>query len=113
MSHPRGRAYHARSGIARLREIEKRLTNTSQHVPPSALMGKAVEYALSQWEKPLMYIDKAFLTPDANLIETATTNGLEPYRYLRCIFEKYPHVSTGDRFQDLPSQNTPENRRPS
>ena len=162
-----GSAEEALSRIAKLYEIEKRLralglaeeqfvarrrseaepilegfhswlSNKSQHVPPSTLIGKAVGYALSQWKKLLRYLDKAFLTPDTNLIEntirpfvlgrknwlfsgnpqgvyasaalyslieTAKANGLEPYRYLRSIFEKLPHASTEDAFRDLLPQN--------
>ena len=40
-------------------------------VPPSTLLGKAVGYALSQWEKLKRYLDEAFLTPDTNLVENA------------------------------------------
>ncbi len=92
-------------------------------VPPKSLLGKAIQYALNQWERLIVYIDAGFLKPDNNvaenairpfvlgrknwlfagapkgadasatffsLIETAKTNGLEPYAYLRYLFEKLP-----------------------
>jgi transposase len=39
------------------------------------------------------------------LIETAKANGLEPYAYLRYIFEKLPLVQTEQDFKDLLPQN--------
>jgi transposase len=47
------------------------LTEKSLQVPPSTLIGKAVGYALSQWEKLVRYLDEPFLTPDTNLVENA------------------------------------------
>jgi len=35
------------------------------------------------------------------LIENAKANGLEPYRYLRYLFEKLPHAETEDEFKTL------------
>ena len=40
-------------------------------IPPSALLGKAVNYTLKEWEKLLHYLDSPHLTPDTNLIENA------------------------------------------
>ncbi len=110
------------------------LEKKSLQVPPSTLLGKAVSYALSQWEKLKRYLDEAFLTPDTNLvenairpfvlgrknwlfsgspqgafasaalyglIETAKANGLEPYWYLRHIFERLPYASTKKDFRKL------------
>jgi hypothetical protein len=39
-----------------------------------------------------------------SLIETAKTNGLEPYSYLRHIFEKLPLAQTEQDLKDLPPQ---------
>jgi transposase len=36
-----------------------------------------------------------------SLIETAKANGLEPYRYLRFIFEKLPLAKTQDDYKAL------------
>jgi len=44
-----------------------------------------------------------------SLIETAKANGVEPYRYLRHIFERLPNVSAEDEFDDLLPQNMPKN----
>jgi hypothetical protein len=40
-----------------------------------------------------------------SLIETAKANGLEPYAYLRHIFEKLPVVQTDQDLKDLLPQN--------
>lgn len=39
--------------------------------PPTLAFGKAVNYALSQWEKIAHYLDHELLTPDTNTIENA------------------------------------------
>jgi transposase len=36
-----------------------------------------------------------------SLIETAKANGLEPYRYLRCLLERLPYAQTADDFKAL------------
>ena len=40
-----------------------------------------------------------------SLIETAKANGLEPYRYLRFLFEKLPYAKTEDDYRALLPQN--------
>jgi len=40
-----------------------------------------------------------------SLIETAKANGIEPYRYLRHIFEKLPFAKSRDDFMRLAPQN--------
>jgi hypothetical protein len=40
-----------------------------------------------------------------SLIETAKANGLEPYAYLRHIFEKLPLVKSDQDLQDLLPQH--------
>ena len=121
-----------------LEDLHSWLEKKSLQVPPSTLLGKAVGYNLSQWEKLEKYLDKAFLTPDTNrvenairpfvlgrknwlfsgspqgafasatlygLIETAKANKLEPYWYLRHIFERLPHAVTEDDYRKLLPQN--------
>jgi transposase len=103
-------------------------------VPPKSLLGKAIQYALNQWERLVVYIEAGFLKPDNNvaenairpfvlgrknwlfaggpngaeasatffsLIETAKANGLEPYAYLRYLFEKIPSARTEADYLDL------------
>jgi hypothetical protein len=41
-----------------------------------------------------------------SLIETAKANGLDPYAYLRHIFEKLPLVKSEQDLQDLLPQHT-------
>jgi transposase len=36
-----------------------------------------------------------------SLIETAKANGLEPYSYLRCLFEQLPLVKNQDGYRGL------------
>jgi len=54
-----------------LEDFHPWLEKKSLQVPPSTLMGKAVGYALSQWEKLQKYLEKAFMSPDTNLVENA------------------------------------------
>ena len=44
-------------------------------VPPSTLLGKAVAYALNEWEKLLRYLDSPYLSPDTNSVE----NSIRPF----------------------------------
>ena len=47
--------------------LEKR----SQQVPPSLLLGKAIQYSLNEWDKLVRYLDSPYLTPDNNSAEQA------------------------------------------
>jgi len=40
-------------------------------VPPKSLLGKAIQYALNQWDKLIVYIEDGFLKPDNNVAENA------------------------------------------
>lgn len=114
------------------------LRKKATQIVPKSLLGVAVNYALAQWERLVVYLDYAEMTPDNNraenairpfvvgrknwlfagtpkgarasadlysLIETAKANGLEPYRYLRYLFEKLPFAqSMEDYHAILPMQ---------
>ena len=54
-----------------LRDFKEWLEVKTLQVPPSALLGKAVNYALKEWEKLQRYLDSPYLTPDTNMIENA------------------------------------------
>ena len=107
-------------------------------VPPKSLLGKAIQYALNQWDRLIVYVNEGFLKPDNNaaenairpfvlgrknwmfsgapkgaeasatfftLIETAKANGLEPYAYLRYLFENLPLAQTeSDYLKLLPNR---------
>ena len=54
-----------------LQEFKQWLDSRVGQVPPSLLLGKAMQYTLSEWPKLLRYLDSPYLTPDTNLIENA------------------------------------------
>jgi transposase len=54
-----------------LEDFKSWLNKKALQVPPSTLLGKAVNYALKEWEKLLRYLDSPYLTPDTNLVENA------------------------------------------
>ena len=54
-----------------LQDLRHWLETKYLQVPPSALLGKAVNYALKEWEKLQHYLDSPYLTPDTNMIENA------------------------------------------
>jgi transposase len=54
-----------------LQDFKQWLETKALQVPPSVLLGKAVNYALKEWEKLLHYLDSPYLTPDTNMIENA------------------------------------------
>jgi transposase len=47
------------------------LLKRSVQTPPKGLLGKAINYALAQWDRLLVYLDEPMLTPDNNLAENA------------------------------------------
>jgi transposase len=102
--------------------------------PPKGLLGQAISYTLTNWQKLVIYLEDGRLRPDNNLvenairpfvvgrknwlfagspdgakasatfftlIETAKANGLEPYAYLRHVFEKLPLAQTKQDLEDL------------
>jgi transposase len=125
-----------------LDDMHRWLTRKSVQTPPKGLLGKAVSYALKQWDRLVGYLEDGRLAPDNNsaenairpfvvgrknwlfsgtpegaeasallysLIETAKANRLEPYAYLRHIFEKLPAASSLKDFEALlPWNMTPE-----
>jgi transposase len=121
-----------------LDEFKKWLVSLSPMTPPKGLLGKAVSYTLSQWDRLERYIEDGRLRMDNNLvenairpfvvgrknwlfsghpnganasaalyslIETAKANGLEPYAYLRYVFEKLPLADKKDAYRKLLPQN--------
>jgi len=54
-----------------LTEFKDWLTQTSLITPPKGLLGKAVNYALRNWDRLVRYIDDGRLRPDNNLAENA------------------------------------------
>jgi transposase len=47
------------------------LVKRKYEVPPSTLLGKAINYSLSQWDKMIVYLESPYLTPDNNACENA------------------------------------------
>jgi transposase len=121
-----------------LKEFEKWLDKTQPLTPPKGLLGIAINYALRNWNKLMVYIEDGRLKPDNNtaenairpfvlgrknwlfagapsgadasatffsLLETAKANGLEPYSYLRCLFEQLPLVKDQTGYRDLLPQH--------
>lgn len=104
-------------------QFQKWLDNKILIVRPESDFGKAIRYALGEWERVSNYIKSPYLTPDNNaaersikpfvigrknwlfsgsprgaeassffysMIETAKVNALNPYGYLKWVFETAP-----------------------
>lgn len=117
-----------------LEKMHAWLVKKSINLAPKSLLGKAVKYALKQWDRLSGYVDFAFATPDNNLaenairpfcvgrknwlfagtpagaaasatiyslIESAKANKLEPYGYLRYLFENLPFAESKEDYQKL------------
>ena len=54
-----------------LEKFKSWLLKKADEVPPSRLLGKAVHYSLSQWDKMTAYLESPYLTPDNNICENA------------------------------------------
>lgn len=121
------RALRQREAVPILEEFKGWLDRRVEQVPPQSLLGKAMNYALGQWDRLVRYVENGILTPDNNrvenairpfvtgrknwlfsdtprgahasaalysLIETAKASKIEPYWYLRYLFEKLPLVGS-------------------
>jgi len=53
------------------KELKALLDKTQSEAPPKSLLGKAVTYALNQWELLLVYLEDGRLRPDNNIAENA------------------------------------------
>lgn len=117
-----------------LEEFKRWLDKRSVQVPPKSILGKAISYALGQWDRLTVYINDGILRPDNNLaenairpfvvgrknwlfsatpdgawasaalyslIETAKANHLEPYWYLRYLFDRLPLAKTTEDYKAL------------
>jgi transposase len=60
----------ARAGPA-LEKFKAWLIKRKEEVPPSLLLGKAINYSLDQWDKMTAYLESPYLTPDNNACENA------------------------------------------
>ena len=58
-----------------LQDFKQWLDAKALQVPPSVLLGKAINYALREWPKLLRYLDSPYLTPDTNAVE----NSIRPF----------------------------------
>ena len=55
----------------RLAAMKEWLLANAGTVPPSLALGKAISYALGQWDRVVHYLDHELLTPDNNGVENA------------------------------------------
>jgi transposase len=53
------------------RTVKEWLLKLNEKIPPSLLLGKAVSYSLSQWNKLINYLESPYLTPDNNTCDNA------------------------------------------
>jgi transposase len=60
----------ARAGPV-LEKFKAWLIKRKEEVPPSLLLGKAINYSLDQWDKMTSYLESPYLTPDNNACENA------------------------------------------
>jgi transposase len=54
-----------------LGKIKAQLDSLNDQTPPQGLLGKAVSYALGQWDRLTRYVENGMLHPDNNLAEVA------------------------------------------
>ncbi|MFH0976221.1 MAG: IS66 family transposase [Spirochaetota bacterium] len=126
-----------------LEEFKNWLLSQNEIVLPESKTGKAIKYAISEWDKLTKYLLHHLMTPDNNmvenvirpfvigrknwlfsntprganasaviysLIESAKANGLEPYNYLRFLFNNLPKAKSREDIRKLvPSHLSPEN----
>jgi len=54
-----------------LESFKKWLMKRQPDIPPSTLLGQAIDYSLKQWDKMAAYLESPYLTPDNNACENA------------------------------------------
>ena len=104
-----------------LTEFKNWLDVRVEKVPPNSLLGKAINYTLGQCHRLIQYITEGIIRPDNNLVENAIrpfvigrknwlfsdtvqgaeANSLEPYWFLKHLFQYLPEAMTRDDFQAL------------
>jgi transposase len=117
-----------------LQEFHNWLKARIGSTPPKGLLGTALNYALKQWDRLVVYVNDPNVGLDNNpaenairpfaigrknwlfagspagakasatlysLVETAKANGIEPYRYLRFLFERLPYAKTPEDYWKL------------
>ncbi len=132
-------ALRQKKAVPILEEFFMWLEEMSLITPPGRLLGKAITYAINQWDRLVVYVKDGRLQPDNNLaenairpfvvgrknwlfsstpdgahasaslyslIETAKANDLEPYWYLRYLFDRLPAAETEEDYRSLLPQNT-------
>ena len=52
-------------------DLKKLLDSSVNNVPPQSLLGKAINYALNQWHRLVVYLKTPYVTLDNNLVENA------------------------------------------
>jgi transposase len=126
--------YRREHALPLLEEFKNWLDARIGTTPPTGMLGKAMNYTLTQWARLVVYIDDPYIGLDNNtaenairpfavgrknwlfagspegakasaalysLVETAKANGLEPYRYLRFLFERLPYATTPADYRKL------------
>jgi transposase len=126
--------YRREHALPLLEEFKKWLDARIGTTPPAGMLGKAMNYALKQWDRLVVYVDYPHVGLDNNaaenairpfavgrknwlfagspagaeasaalysLVETAKANGIEPYRYLRFLFERLPYATTPEDYRKL------------
>ncbi len=127
-------ALRQKKAIPILKAFREWLDEKSLITPPSGLLGKAITYALNQWNRLTVYVEDGRMQPDNNLaenavrpfvvgrknwlfsatpdgahasaalyslIETAKANNLEPYWYLRYLFDRLATAKTDADYRAL------------
>ena len=74
------------------------LDDSLGRVPPQSLTGKAMAYLDRQWPKLVRVFEDG-------RIETAKANGIEPWAYLRHVFDALPRATSPDQVDALLPQN--------
>ncbi len=90
-----------------LKKLRHWLDKTLPIVPPTTLLGKALNYLHKYWSRLTIYLFSD--TPRRvhasariySVIETAKANGLDPYAYLKQLFTELPRVNSVDEVEAL------------
>jgi hypothetical protein len=64
-------SFRQKKSLPVLQQIQRQLEVLEDQSPPQGLLGKAVRYAVGQWDRLTRYVENGILHPDNNLAENA------------------------------------------
>ncbi len=82
-------AFRKERAIPVLEKFKAWMDKRIEQTPPKGLLGQALNYAITRWDKLIRYTENGYITPDNNMVE----NDIRPYAIGRrnWLFAAHPN----------------------